>query len=401
MNPQHKISASLSSPARSRSNRRLPQRQWLCRGGIRALLPLCAVLMFVAQSSRGWAQQPGFASQPAPAPPASLPTNSTGNEAPFLTGLPNAPDVPSSLYTPTTPTYTCSVPECPYFDCDPRIDPFCLPQPGWLADVEVDVNLPHVSNGLHDTVTLGGVTSQVKLGSARLDWTGAPRVELGYRLPDGFGEFDIAYRFLGSRGTGTIEGPGSAPDGPASLVSRLDIQEAELDYASNEISICTWWMKWHFGLRGTDVYFDSRADENPAVAAGGTGIYERRETNNYWGLGPSWALDLERRIGDNSGFTIVGRIDGAIFLGEVEQGFFEVATTGASAQSIRSNPAAVPTANWSLGLAWRPPSCQALRCFIGYQGEGWWDLGAFQGASFGNNAQLYTEGVLFRVDYNY
>jgi hypothetical protein len=48
MNPQHKISASLSSPARSRSNRRLPQRQWLCRGGIRALLPLCAVLMFVA-----------------------------------------------------------------------------------------------------------------------------------------------------------------------------------------------------------------------------------------------------------------------------------------------------------------------------------------------------------------
>jgi hypothetical protein len=193
MNPQHKISASLSSPARSRSKERLSQRPWPCRGGIRALLALCALAVLVAQSGRACAQLPGSVVSPAPAPPSSLP----GNETPFLTGLPNTPDVPSSLYAPTTPTYTCSVPECPYFDCDPRLDPFCLPQPGWVADVEVDVNLPHVSNGIHDTVTLGGVTSQVKLGSARLDWTGAPRVELGYRLPDGFGEFDISYRILG------------------------------------------------------------------------------------------------------------------------------------------------------------------------------------------------------------
>jgi hypothetical protein len=395
MNPQHKISASLSSPARSRSKERLSQRSWPCRGGIRALLPLCALALFVAHSNQGWAQQPGFVSVPAPAPPSSLP----GNETPFLTGLPNTPDVPASLYAPTTPTYTCSVPECPYFDCDPRLDPFCLPQPGWVADVEVDVTLPHVSNGIHDTVTLGGVTSQVKLGSARLDWTGAPRVELGYRLPDGFGEFDIAYRILGSRGTGTVEGPGAAPDGPATLTSRLDIQVGDLDYASNEISICTWWMKWHFGLRGADIYFDSRADENPAVAAGGSGIFERRMTNNYWGLGPHAGLDLERRIGDNSGLTIVGRLDGAILLGEVEQGFFEVATTGASAQTIRSNPDAVPTANWSLGLAWRPPSCQALRFFLGYQGEGWWSAGHFP--SVGSDAQIYTEGVLLRADFNY
>jgi Legionella pneumophila major outer membrane protein precursor len=64
----------------------------------------------------------------------------------------------------------------------------------------------------------------------------------------------------------------------------------------------------------------SRADENPAVAAGGSGIFEHRITNNYWGLGPHAGLDLERRIGDNSGLTIVGRLDGAILLGEIEQG---------------------------------------------------------------------------------
>jgi hypothetical protein len=289
--------------------------------------------------------------------------------------------------------------ECPYFDCDPRLDPAFLPQPGWVADLEVDVALPHVSNGVHDTVTLGGVTSRVELGSAKLDWTGSPRVELGYRLPDGFGEFDIAYRFLGSDGTGTVRGPFSAPDGPATLTSRLAIQMADLDYSSNEISICSWWMKWHFGLRGADVYFDSRADEDPAVAAGGSGIFERRMTNNYWGIGPHLGLDLERRIGD-SGFTVVGRLDGAILLGRLEQGFFEVSTTpGVSAQTIQSNPDAVPMLDWSLGVAWRPPSWQALRVFLGYQGEGWWDVGHFAGA--GTDAQVYSEGILLRADFNY
>jgi Legionella pneumophila major outer membrane protein precursor len=400
MNPQNENLATPSTPARSGCQGRLPRKVFSRRGWIRVALPAGVLAVLVVQSGRAWGQLPGSLLVPAPAPPASVPTNSTGNEAPYLTGLPNAPDLPSSLYAPATPTYTCSVPECPYFDCDPRLDPFCLPQPGWLADVEVDVNQPHVSNGIHDTVTLGGITSQVKLGSARLDWTGSPRVELGYRLPDGFGEFDISYRFLGARGTGTVEGPGAAPDGPASLVSRLDIQVADLQYASNEISICTWWMKWHLGLRGTDVFFDSRADEDPAVAAGGSGVFERRMTNSFWGIGPSWALDLERRIGD-SGFTVVGRLDGAIFLGRLEQGFFEVATTGASAQTIRSNPEPVPTVDWSIGIAWRPPSCQALRCFIGYQGEGWWDVGSFEGAGSGSGAQIYTEGVLFRVDYNY
>jgi hypothetical protein len=399
MIPQNEILASRSRAARSGDSRR--GSQITVPRSIRCLLPACALVLLLAHPGSAWAQLPSPIVMPAPAaPPAAAPTNSTGNETPFLTGLPNVPDVPSSLYAPATPTYTCSTPECPYFDCDQRLDPFCLPQPGWVADVEVDVNLPHVSNGVHDTVTLGGVTSQVKLGTTRLDWTGSPRVELGYRLPDGFGEFDFSYRFIGSDGNGIVFGPGAAPDGPAAIHSRLDIQEAELSYASNEISICSWWSKWHFGLRGTDIFFDSRADETKAAAALGSGIFERRMNNNYWGLGPSWTLDLERRIGD-SAFTVVGRLDGAFFIGEDRQGFFEVANSGATAQTIRSNPQPAPTANWSLGVAWRPPSCQALRCFIGYQGEGWWQFGEIFGASSGSNAQIYTEGVLFRIDYNY
>ncbi|HEV8000343.1 MAG TPA: Lpg1974 family pore-forming outer membrane protein [Planctomycetaceae bacterium] len=399
MIPQNEFLAGLRSPAEAASSRRLQRKPSGHRGWIASRLLLCALAAFLAQSSQAWAQLPGSVLMPDPAPPATLGTVPPVLDRPFLAGLPQTPEVPSSLYAPATPTYTCSVPECPYFDCDPKLDLICLPQPGWLADVEVDVALPHVSNGVHGTVTLGGVTSRVVLGSARLDWTAAPRVEVGYRLPDGFGEFDIAYRFLGSDGTGTVSGPFAAPDGPATLRSRLDIQMADLDYSSNEISICAWWMKWHFGLRGADVYFDSRADENPAVAAAGSGVFERRMTNNFWGIGPHLALDLERRIG-NSGITVVGRIDGAILLGGLHQGFFEVSTTpGVSAQTIQSNPDAVPMLDWSLGLAWRPPSCQALRVFLGYQGEAWFDVGHFAGA--GTDAQIDSEGVLLRADFNY
>ena len=74
--------------------------------------------------------------------------------------------------------------------------------------------LPHVSNEIHDAVTVNGVTSRVQLPGGTLDWAAAPRVELGYRLPDGFGEFALAYRFLGSQSTGTASGPFAAPDAP-------------------------------------------------------------------------------------------------------------------------------------------------------------------------------------------
>jgi hypothetical protein len=396
MIPQNKVLASLRSP----TNRCFGHRARCRRSWAGLVLPICTTAVLIMGSSRAGAQAPNSMMVPPPAPPVSTVSGAGGSETPFLAGLPNPNDLPASLFAPSAgPAYTCEPLPGPYFDCDARLDPPVLPQPGWVADVEVDVTLPHVSSGIHDTVTLGGVTSRVAIGSARLDWTGSPRVELGYRLPDGFGEFDVAYRFLGARGTGTIEGPGSAPDGPASLTSRLDIQVADLDYASNELSICCWWLKWRLGLRGADIFFDSRADEDPAVAAGGSGIFERRLTNNYWGIGPHAGLDFERRLSD-TGLALVGRLDGAILLGRLEQGFFEVSTTpGLSAQTIRSNPQAVPTANVSLGLAWRPPSCQALRLFVGYQGEGWWSAGKF--ADSGSDAQIFDQGVLLRVDFNY
>lgn len=171
------------------------------------------------------------------------------SELEVLPGFPQTPDQPASLYAPTTPAFTCDAPQGPYFDCDPRTDPPVLPQPGWFADVELGVMLPHIMNDTHEAVTVNGVTSRVQLPGGTLDWAAAPRFELGYRLPEGFGEIALAYRFLGSQGHSTVSGAFDAPDAIGSVLTRLDIQTADLDYASNELSICSWWAKWRIGLR--------------------------------------------------------------------------------------------------------------------------------------------------------
>jgi hypothetical protein len=362
--------------------------------------------------SRAFAQQPGPTLTPepsiSPAPSEAVPAPTSklimASGPEVLPGLPQPPDQPGSLLLAPNQAFTCDPIPGPYFDCDPRLDPPVLPQPGWLVDVEVGILLPHVVNDMHDAVKVNGVTSRVQLPGGGLDWTAAPRIELGYRLPEGFGEIDLAYRFLGAQGTGTVTGGSAAPDGTANLLKRLDIQTADLDYASNELSICTWWMKWRLGLRGADIYFDSTADESLAAAGAGSGVFERRVTDNFWGIGPHGSLELERRLTD-WGLTVIGRLDGSVLLGRVDQGFFEVSTTHGgggqflTGQTLESDAMAVPQIDGSLGLAWRPQSCSALRLFVGYEYEHWWDVAHMPNT--GSVGEVYNQGVLLRADFNY
>ncbi len=163
-------------------------------------------------------------------------------------------------------------------------------------------------------------------------------------------------------------------------------------------------MKWRFGLRGADVYYDSQVDEPLAAAAAGSGVFERKATNNYWGIGPHSSVEIERRLTD-WGLMAIGRLDGSILLGMINQGFFETSTTrGASGQfltgqTLEQNAGAVPQVEGNLGLGWRPQSCPALRVFAGYEYEHWWDIAKMP--STGGVADIYTQGVLLRVDFNY
>ena len=134
--------------------------------------------------------------------------------------------------------------------------------------------------------------------------------------------------FCWREGSGsTPAGSIASPDATAALKSHLNIHLGDLDYASRETSLGPCWgMKWRIGLRYADVFFDSRADEPLAAAAAGSGIFERSISNNFWGIGPHAALELNRRR-NPWGLGWVGRLDSALLFGEVQQRFAEVSTT--------------------------------------------------------------------------
>ena len=145
-----------------------------------------------------------------------------------LPGLPRPPDAPASLFQkPVSPAYSCEPLPGPYFEVDPLLDPPELPPVGWFAGLDLGIIGPHIKNRLSDTAQIDGLPpSIVHLPTAPLDWTVAPRVELGYRLASGFGGFAFAYRFFGTDGSETVLGL----DGPADLRSRLDINVVDFDY---------------------------------------------------------------------------------------------------------------------------------------------------------------------------
>jgi hypothetical protein len=299
-----------------------------------------------------------------------------------LPGLPRPPDQPASLFQPPSagPVYGCPELERPYFERDPRLDPAELPQPGWLLDVELGILGSSVVERLGQTSPPGQILvatagtghtgDVVSVPMAALNWTVSPRFELGYRLPSGFGELDVAYRFLLAEGTGSTTDPIAAPDATAALKSHLNIHVGDLDYASRETSLGPCWgMKWRIGLRTADVFFDSRADE-PLAAVPGGGVFERSISNNFWGIGPHATLELNRRQ-NPWGFGWVGRLDSALLFGETQQRFAEVSTTSAadgsplSGVNDVSNPQQVPMISGLLGLDWKPACRPNLDLLLG------------------------------------
>jgi hypothetical protein len=358
---------------------------------------LVGLAILAGTSPRAFAQTPKTGALPASVP-------GTTTEPDILPGLPRPPDAPRSLFQspPAAAAYSCDPLPGPYFGLDPRLDPPPLPPPGWFTAVEVGIVVPHVKNRLTDTVTLGGMMPDtLHVPGAELNWTASPRFELGYRLPSGFGEFSVAYRFLASEGSESAIGP----DGSAALKSRLNVNIGDVDYASRELSLLpNWGMKWRFGLRAVGTYFDSRSDETFAVAAAVSGIFERRTSNDFWGFGPHAGLELARRL-DESGLAFVGRVDAATILGRLRQRFFEAtAPMGpngpiTAAETSASVSQDVPMLTWSLGLSWRPPPCPNAQLFLGYQYEYWWNLG--RNSNTTSRGELSDQGIQLRAEFDF
>jgi hypothetical protein len=350
-----------------------------------------------------------------PQPLPSSPEYGVG--AGVLEALPRPRDTPRSLFGPAQPPSTGGVDlDGPYFVRDPLLDPPFFPSPGWFAGAEAQIVKPHLINNYRNSVfpgksindttgnfPLGPKATTVDLPAGPLDWTASPRVFAGYRLPAGFGEFMFAYRHLGTTGSSSV------PDtnGPIGLGSRFAFDTLDLDYNSRELSLWPQWdMKWTLGLRNMWLFSATQGAQPLDQASAGNGIAFARQTNNFWGIGPHAALELNRHLGD-TGFSLYFRTDfGTVFTQTFEQ--WETVSTklGPNGRPLPGQTRAfghqqVPMINGRAGVTWQPSPTSGARVFIGYQYEVFWDLDRIpqsNGTGFSppSLGQYWSQGIVLQ-----
>lgn len=278
---------------------------------------------------------------------------------------------------------------------DPLLDRPRSSEPGWFWAVEMNVVAPQIKNRLQAPVLINSPILQlpavqeflpavVHVPTAELDWTGAPRFELGYRFPQGCGELLLSYRFLVSEGKATIPAFDFGDDG--FLKSRLDMQALDFDYGSREYSLDPRWdMKWQAGVRLANVYFDSLAE----------GFFrEERTSNHFIGAGPHLRLDLWRKL-DIEGLGLFFRLEGAAVVGQISQSFERVIATDPllGGATLVHHTQGVPVLDVQAGLSWTPWYGRT-RFALGYEFERWWYLGE----AGDSRAELTTQGIFFRAE---
>jgi hypothetical protein len=333
------------------------------------------------------------------------PVTSTINvekEPEFLQTLPHPPEQPRSLFqlAPALGPPPADL-EQPYLMYDPLLDPPQWPQPGWFCDAQAAIVSPYVANEMRENVITGlGTPVFVQLGASRLNWTAAPRFELGYRLPSGFGEFSISDTGMTSNGSESFIGP----NGPATRASALQFNYTDFDYQSREFTPWpNWEMKWRAGIRVAESNTTTTFSQPFAQAAAGSGILAAQQSNATLGVGPHFAVELERHF-DDCGFSWVGKIDLADNYTMIRQRYAATTTTATptgldNGVTIDRFQNQVIILNVQVGLAWRPESYPNSRFFVGYLEETWWN------ALANNNSiqlgQFYYQGVVLRASWNF
>lgn len=315
--------------------------------------------------------------------------------APRVTGSPFNP-LPGSVLLPGPPPPCGSFEDCngPLLAGDALLDRPNYPPPGWFAAMEIGVVGPHLRNTVQGRVTIGGVKDLVYVPTASLDWTGYPRLELGYRFTEGAGELLLSYRSLYTEGGALV--PNFDPLGSGNWWTRLQLDAVDLDYSNREYSLAPRWdMKWKAGLRFSRVFFDS--------GVSGT-MLAKRISNEYQGVGPHVGLDLWRSTSIPS-LALFTRIEGAALVGRIEQHYSEAALFGAgsglgvlSGSSEAHGSQTVPILNFQAGLGWTP--ClqgRWVRFSAGYLYENWWYIGTLNAS----RAELTNQGFFLRGEWRY
>lgn len=380
----------------------------------RALVGLVASLAIASSAST---QELSPAPIPVVLQPASPPAGPAAARTVSAAPAPAAPALPPGPMPPLPPgpSMPFDDPGAPPWRGDVIVEHPCLPPCGWFAGAGVSVLVPHVNNRLATPVTINAdpvfdphimgavadppghnrpqrasVTETVHLPTAPLEWAGAPQVSLGYRMPQGLGEFVATYRLLNTEGTAVL--PGFDLDGsPGWLRSRLSVHVIDLDYASAELAPAPFWdMRWRAGVRVGGVFFDSDAS---------AWYVEEKTSNNFWGAGPHVGLELARTLPMTPELALYTGLDSAALVGEIHQSFskafFFDDGTAVGGATTRRQTQVVPTLRFQAGLRWTPAPARGLRVFGGYELESWWYLGQVGDS----RAELLTQGLFVRAEW--
>jgi hypothetical protein len=282
---------------------------------------------------------------------------------------------------------------------DPLLDDPHFPPPGFFADVDVTAVGTHFKNRVFGSVPLtSALTDTIHVPGAQLDWTAAPSVELGYRLSRGFGEFLFSYKSLVTEGNTDL-----APDaGNAHLHSRLNVNQADFDYANYHDLAPGWDLRWRVGVQLTAAYYDSRSAQPITTDAGMVGVNGQRFSNNFVGAGPHAGLEIWRHLEAMPGLSCYLNVEGAAPWGQLHQSFEEtialpgVLVGGASRTSLSQALGVVAV---EAGLCWTPPNWSTSRFTLGYHFEVWYQLGRDDNTD--SMGSLTEHGIFFRAQFNF
>jgi hypothetical protein len=338
---------------------------------------------------------------PEPLPDIGAPES--GWEPQFLKSLPRPPEQPRSLFQPA-PEPGPPPPDFErYFELDPLLDPPQWGKLGWFADVQIGVIRPTIFFGQmrHGVFTPLHRKVIVAPGAAKQDWTAAPRLEIGYRLPSGFGGFSFSDRFFNTAGTGPFMGPA----GSTTRTTHMGVNYSDWDYLSPEYT--PWWgnwkMEWRAGIRLAETWIDTQVNQSLAGAAAGTGVLAERTSNYTVGAGPHFGLQLDRKFPD-SGLLFVARIDIADTFTRVRQ-LFSATTLAPSGGTARGEWTEnfwqqVPILNYQVGLGWQPPRNPNISLYVGYLYEFWWQVASNSNlvpTAGGPRGFFDNQGVVFQA----
>jgi hypothetical protein len=169
-------------------------------------------------------------------------------------------------------------------------------------------------------------------------------------------------------------------------------------------------MKWTVGLRNAWINNATQGTQSFAQAGPG-GVFEARQFKNYYGIGPHWALQLDRFLGD-SGWSIMTRFDLAATFANISQGWL-IKTTALNAAGLPEigetkafGHQFSPWINYRIGLNWQPSPDSGTKIFIGYQYDVIWALNRIQqnqpnGFSPSSLGQFWDQGLVLQATFRF